>query len=288
MEYLYHILIIISIYSILALSLNLVVGYTGLPLFAHSAFYGVGAYTLALLAVQLNMSFWLAIILAALVTGCIAFLMSLLMSRFRDDLYFLVSAAINVVILHIFTNWQSLTRGPLGIPGIPRPDIFGISFSSNIMFLVLCLILLGLVYLGCRYITRSSFGRALLAIREDEGALRVFGYQTHRYKLLVCVISAMLAGIAGGLFASYITFIDPTSFTLIESTFIISIIILGGLASLRGSIAGAVALILLPEILRFVGFPTDVAAQMRQVVYGLLLVLFMMYRPSGLFGSYKL
>ncbi len=143
-------------------------------------------------------------------------------------------------------------------------------------------------YCIAHFITSSSFGRALKAIREDEQAISVFGYRTPHFKLVIFVIAAMMASVAGSLFASYISFIDPSTFTLNESVFILAIIILGGLASLRGSFLGAVCLIILPELLRFVGFPSDVAAQMRQVVYGLILILLMLYRPQGLIGEYKL
>jgi branched-chain amino acid transport system permease protein len=128
----------------------------------------------------------------------------------------------------------------------------------------------------------------LKAIREDEQAIQVFGYHTSYYKLAIFVIGAAMASVAGGFFASYITFIDPSTFSLNESIFLLSIIILGGLANNRGAVLGAVFLILLPEILRFVGFPSDIAAQMRQVTYGLLLVILMLYRPQGLVGEYKL
>ena len=125
-------------------------------------------------------------------------------------------------------------------------------------------------------------------IREDEEAIQVFGYNTLYFKLAVFMIGAGMAAIAGSFFASYITFIDPSGFTLMESVFILVIIILGGLANLRGSVLGALFLILLPEILRFVGFPSSVAAQMRQLVYGLILILLMLYRPQGLLGEYKI
>lgn len=128
----------------------------------------------------------------------------------------------------------------------------------------------------------------LKAVREDEEVIQVFGYNTPYYKLVIFLVGAGMASIAGSLFATYITFIDPSTFTLNESVFILSIIILGGLANNRGAVLGAACLILLPELLRFVGFPSDVAAQMRQLVYGLLLVLLMLYRPQGLMGEYKL
>jgi branched-chain amino acid transport system permease protein len=166
--------------------------------------------------------------------------------------------------------------------------LFGYVFSDNLSFLILAIVLGLIVYGVCVFVTRSSFGRVLKAIREDEEAIRVFGYHTLWYKLTVFVIGAVLASVAGALFASYITFIDPSTFTLNESIFLLAIVILGGLANNKGAVLGAVCLILLPEILRFVGFPSDIAAQMRQVVYGVILIVLMLYRPQGLVGEYRL
>ena len=223
-----------------------------------------------------------------MITAVIALLIGLVLSRFRGDYYALGSVGFNIIVYSTFLNWQELTRGPLGIPGIPRPSLFGFAFTDNFPFLLLVAVCLVLVYLLCRFIVNSSFGRVLKTIREDEEAIRVFGYYTNHYKLAIFVIGAGIASLAGSLFASYITFIDPSSFVLFESIFILAVIILGGLANLRGSLLGALFLILLPEFLRFVGFPSDIAAQMRQVVYGLVLVILMLYRPQGLVGEYKL
>lgn len=288
MEYLIHIAILVSIYAILGLSLNLVVGYTGLLSVTHAAFYGIGAYVTAILLTSYGMNFFLAVLISIVITAIISLLIGFVLSKFNDDYFALGSFGFNVIIYSVLLNWQSLTRGPLGIPGIPRPSIFGFVFSENLSFLILSAVLTLLVYLVCQFITTSSFGRVLKAIREDEKAISVFGYRVLWYKLSIFVISAGIAAIAGSLFASYITFIDPSTFTLNESIFILAIIILGGLANNKGAVLGAVYLILLPEILRFVGFPDSVAAQMRQVVYGVILILLMLYRPQGLVGEYKL
>jgi branched-chain amino acid transport system permease protein len=288
MEYFIHLAILFSIYAILGLSLNLVVGYTGLLSVAQAAFYGIGAYITALLLVNAGWNFFLALIVGMIASGIIAFAMGLVLSKFDGDYYALASLGFGVIAYSVFLNWQNLTNGPLGIPGIPRPNFFGIVFSENIWYLLLAVIILALVYLLCRFIVRSSFGRVLAAIREDEKAIQVFGYKTLYYKLAIFVIGAMLAALAGALYASYISYIDPSTFTVNESIFILAIIILGGLADLRGSVVGAAFLVLLPEFLRFVGFPDEIAAQMRQAVYGLLLVLLMLYRPQGLMGKYKL
>lgn len=288
MEYLIHLAILFSIYAILGISLDLVVGYTGLLSMTQAAFYGIGAYATAILLTQFGANFFLSIVFGIIITGIISFLIGLVLNKFRGDYYALGSFGFNIIVFSIFLNWQKLTRGPLGIPGIPRPELFGINFSDNFSFLILALLFLIIIYFISHFIVNSPFGRALKAIREDESATQVFGYNTIYYKLTIFVLSAAMAGIAGSLFAAYITFIDPSSFGLMESIFILAIIILGGLATLRGSILGALFLVLLPEILRFMGLPTDIAAQMRQLIYGLTLVLLMLYRPQGLIGEYKL
>jgi len=272
----------------LGVSLNLVVGYTGLLSLTHAAFYGIGSYTTAILLTQSGVDFFPSVVLGIILTLIASFLIGLVLSKFRDDYYALGSFGFNAIAFAVFLNWQNLTRGPLGIPGISKPELFGIDFSNNFNFLMLVLAFLGLVYLASRFIVNSSFGRVLKSIREDEEAIQVFGYNTLYFKLAVFMIGAGMAAIAGSFFASYITFIDPSGFTLMESVFILVIIILGGLANLRGSVLGALFLILLPEILRFVGFPSSVAAQMRQLVYGLILILLMLYRPQGLLGEYKI
>lgn len=288
MEYLIHLGILFAIYAILGIGLNLVVGYTGLLSVTHSAFFGLGAYGTALILTETGMGFWLALLVGMAVAGVVGLLIGLVLSKFDGDYYALASFGFNIIVYSTFLNWQELTRGPLGIPGISRPEVFGISFTDNFSFLILSLVLLGIVYLAAEFLVKSSYGRVLKAIREDEGAIAVFGYNTLFYKLSVFVVGAMMAAVAGALFASYITFIDPSSFTLLESIFLLSVIILGGLANLKGSVLGALILILLPEALRFLGMPDAIAAQMRQLIYGVILVILMLYRPQGLVGEYKL
>lgn len=287
MDYIINNTILFSIYAILGLSLNLLVGYTGLLSISHAAFYGIGAYTTAILLTQTNLGFFSSVILGLLLTGITSLFIGLVLSRFKDDYYALVSLGFNIIIFSIFLNWQDLTKGPFGITGIPKPELLGIDFDNRSNFLILVLAFLSLIYFICRFIVNSSFGRVLKAIREDEIAISVFGYNTFYFKLVIFIISAMMASIAGSLYAVYITFVDPSSFQVAESVFILAIIILGGLANLRGSVLGALFLIILPEILRFVGFPSEIAAQMRQVIYGLMLVLLMIYKPQGLMGEYK-
>jgi len=288
MEYLIHLAILISIWSMLAVSLNLILGYTGLLSITHAAFFGLGAYATAISITVYDINFFVSIFMGILITGIISLLFGLILSRFKGDIYALASFGLNIIVFSVFLNWQELTRGPLGIPGINRPEILDFVFKNNLYFLILVAIFAFLIYLLSEYVVKSSFGRVLQAIREKEEIIQVFGYKTQLFKLTIFVISACMASVAGSFFASYITFIDPSTFDLQESIFILAIVILGGLANNKGAFVGTVFLILLPEVLRFVGFPTDIAAQMRQVVYGLLLVGLMMYRPQGLLGKFKL
>ena len=286
--YFTHLAIIISIYAILALGLNLVVGYTGLLSVMHAAFYGIGAYAVALLMTQLGLNFFLAIGVSVLVAVVVSFVVGLVLSKLEGDYYALGSLGFGVILYSVFLSWKGLTRGALGIPHIPKPVLFGFEFSHITMFLLLVLVLLVGVYLFSRFVARSSFGRVLTAIREDERAIQVFGYHTLYFKLVVFVIGAAMAAIAGSLFASYITYINPSSFTAMESVYLLSIIILGGLASLRGSVLGAIFLVLLFEGLRHIGLSGDMAAHIREALFGLVLVLLMLYRPQGLVGKYTL
>jgi branched-chain amino acid transport system permease protein len=288
MEYIIHIGVFFAIYAILGVSLNLVVGYTGLISVGHAAFFGIGAYAMALATTRQDISAMLSILISIAAASVVAFFIGIVLSRFRGDYYILVSLGFNFIVFGLFMNWQDFTNGPFGIVGIPRPSIFGLTLASGISFLAFSLALLLIIYYSSRHIVRSSFGRVLKAIREDENTLAVFGYQAGHYKLAIFVISAGMAAVGGSLFAMYIRFIDPLSFTVSESVFILAIIIIGGLANLRGALLGAFILVLAPELFRFVGLPPSIAAELRQIMYGFMLVILMLYRPRGLIGEYKM
>jgi branched-chain amino acid transport system permease protein len=288
MAYFLHILILINIYIIIAISLNLIAGYTGILSIAHAAFYGVGAYAAALLAVNYGAPFLLNLVAAMIVAGAVAAVVAFPSLRIHDDYLVIATFGFQMILFSIFNNWVGLTRGPLGIPGIPQPKIFGIAITSHVGFLILTGLLALAVYLFARRLVNSPFGRVLKAIREDEVFAQALGKNVIRYKILVFVIGGALAAIAGTLYAHYVTFIDPTSFTILESIFMISIVIVGGAGSLTGSIVGAAVLIVIPEMLRFLGMPNAIAANMRQIIYGALLVVMMMFRPKGLVGEYEL
>ena len=258
----------------------------GLLSIAQAAFYGLGAYTSALLAVQFGAPFLVGVLAGVAVAVLISFVVSLPSLRLHDDYFVIATFGFQMILFSIFNNWMSLTRGPLGIPGIPQPVIFGWHVTSHLDFLILAAAFACFAYFVVYRVTSSPFGRVLHAIREDEVFAKAHGKNTLYFKVVAFALSAALAAAAGSLYASYITYIDPTSFTVMESILIISMVIIGGAGSLWGPLIGAFVLVTLPEALRFVGLPSAVAANLRQIIYGSLLVIMMMFRPRGLVGKY--
>ena len=279
MEYILHILILIVIYIILAQSLNLVAGYSGMVSLAHAGFYGIGAYTTAILSVNFNFPFIATLPIAMIISGILALIVSVIALRTVDDYFIIITLGIQVVIFSVMNNWMSLTRGPLGIPGIPPISLFGFEFDDKIPFLILSLVLAGLVFYLLSNITSSPFGRVLKALSEDEIFTQSLGKDVYKAKIMSFTIGAMFAAIPGVLYAHYISYIDPTSFTIDESIFILAIVIIGGMRNLWGSAIAAAFLIILPEALRFVGMPNNIAANMRQIIYGAILI-FAMFKYS--------
>lgn len=288
MEYLINLAILFGIYSMLALSLNLVVGMSGLVSLAQAAFYGIGAYATAIGMTSLGLGFFTTILFGMVINAAIAFVVGKILARFQGDIYAIVSAGLSIIVFSILLNWKSVTNGPLGIFGIGKPEIVGYTFYSNSAFLMLTLLFAAMIFAIYWWIDKSSFGRVLKALREDEKLTQIMGYKTKYYKSVIFVLSAALSGIAGSFFASYIAFIDPSTFQLKEGIFLFTIIIVGGLSSAKGSVVGALILISLPEVLRFIGLPYETAAQMQQIIYGGMLLLMMIFKPQGLFGKYRM
>ncbi len=286
MEYLLHVLVLAAIYTILAVSLDLLAGRTGLVSVAHAAFYGLGAYTAALLALHTGVPFLLSVPLGMLLAIVASLVVSLTSIRLHDDYFVIATFAFQMILFAVFNNLIGVTRGPLGISGIPRPAFFGWTIQSSLGFAVLATILAGVAYLVVDRIANSPLGRVLLAIREDEIFAAGLGKDTFKVKATVFAISGALAASAGSLYAHYATYIDPKNFTVVESILVISMVIVGGAGSRWGPLIGAVLLVCLPEALRFVGLPNAVAANVRQILYGALVLVAMIIRPRGLVGRY--
>ena len=287
MNYLLHLVVLLELYMILALSLNLMVGYAGLVTLAHAAFYGIGAYVSTLLMVNFGFDFLSSLIVALAVASLLSFLISFSSLRFRGDYFILVTLALQIIVFTILYNWVDVTRGPFGIPGIPKPDILGVKIDSLVSFSIFGFVLMLTILGMLAVLLRSPFGRTLQAIRDDELAVTALGKKVTSFKVRSVAMASMCAALAGTLYATYVTYIDPTSFTLNESILLLSMVIVGGTGNIKGPIAGAIVLVLLPELLRFFVIPDSIAANLRLIIYGLLLIILMLFRPQGIAGKYR-
>ncbi len=289
MGYLSHILILINIYIILSVATGLLVGLSRMISLGQAAFYGIGAYITALCILVLDLSLIPSLILVMFINGGISLLLALPAIRLKVDFFILATLAFQFIIYYLLNNLVSVTNGTLGIGGIGPVSLFGfIEISGQGGFLIMSAVL-AIIVVGIFYkIFHSPYGLALKALREDEAALQTMGRNTHRLKILAFVISSAFIGWASYIFATYMTYIYPGGFHLEESIFILIAVLLGGSGTIRGGIAGAVFVIVIPELLRYAGFPDDIAAPLKQILFGLILILVMRYRPNGLFGELKL
>lgn len=287
MNYILHLLIYLDIYLIVAMSLNLLMGYGGLLQIAHAAYYGIGAYVTALCMLKLGLGFIPAIFLSMVITGALSLLVSLPAWRFKGDFFVMVSLAVQSLVYTILYNWTGLTNGPFGITGIPRPEILGFRFDSLYAIFGFATAFAAFCVLMMTFLLNSSWGRLLKAMRDDELAARSLGKNTRLIKLQAFSVACAFVAVAGGIYATYISYIDPTSFTLDESILMLSMIIVGGTGNIRGPLVGAAVLIAIPEILRFVHIPDVVAANLRLMIYGIMILTIAHLRPQGIAGVYR-
>jgi branched-chain amino acid transport system permease protein len=277
-NYIIDVAVLAGIYIILALGLNVVVGYTGLLNLGFVAYYAIGAYSFALLNTKLGMQFWIAMPVSVIITTAAGFLFAVPALRLRGDYLALVTLGFGEIVRITLNNWDSFTNGPNGIGGISAPSIFGASLDTLASYYYLVLFFVIITIVVMMRVQKSKVGRAWIAIREDEIAASAMGIRTLRYKLYSVSFGAFWAGLAGCLFASKMLFISPESFSFMESVLILSMVILGGLGSIGGVIVGAVILVILPEVLREV-------QMYRMLALGAGIVMLMIFRPQGLFGG---
>jgi branched-chain amino acid transport system permease protein len=288
------------LYVMLALGLNIVVGFAGLLDLGYIAFYAVGAYVYALLAspqLGLHLPFWIILPIGAAVAALFGVLLGAPTLKLRGDYLAIVTLGFGEII-RIFLNNLSqpvnITNGPRGITGIDPFVLFGFRFSSPIQYYyLLLLVALAIIFVNLR-LQNSRIGRAWEAIREDEIAARAMGIDTRNLKLLAFAMGATFGGIAGGMFSANQAFISPESFVLVESIMVVSMVVLGGMGNIWGVILGALLLSFVPEILRWTVTPVQEALfgrmiiepeVIRMLLFGLALVLVMLYRPAGLLPS---
>jgi branched-chain amino acid transport system permease protein len=270
---------------VLASSLNLVLGHAGLLSLSHAAFYGIGAYVSALTALRFGWGFVASALAAAVVAAALAAFLAIPSMKLRGDYFILGSLGFQVIIHDVIYNWDAVTSGSWGLSGIPHPVLLGTLLRSNAEHLALYLPLAGLCLLVTHRASRGAFGKVLNAIREDEVATVALGKDVRSFRIRAFALASALAAVAGAMYAHYVTFIDPSSFTFVESVYILSLVVVGGAGNTRGPILGAIVLVALPEVLRFVAVPSTYASNVRQVIYGGMLMTFALLRPRGLAGE---
>lgn len=284
--YIINLVTLVAINAILAVTLNFIMGYAGIFSLAHAAFYGIGAYTAAYVVMHLTSSLALSLIAAMVLSGLLSLALALPALRVRGEYFVAASLGLQVLAVTIFSEWKSVTGGIGGLPGIPPPTILGIRITDPLAFCILSLVALAFVAIVTTALVRSSFGRSLMAIRDSESAASAFGKNVAYIKTLSVAVSSALAAIAGALYAFYLSFINVESFTLDTSVLVMAMVIIGGTATVMGPIVGAVLLMLLPAGLSYLPFlpPTEIGS-IQQIIYGLAMVLLMIFRPAGIAGA---
>jgi len=277
-RYAHDVAIQVLVYICLGLGLNIVVGLAGLLDLGYIAFYGVGAYTYALMSLHFGLSFWMCLPIAgifAAIAGCIIGYPTL---RMRGDYLAIVTLGFGEIVRLILNNWMDLTNGPNGILGIPRPEIFGFQFKQLWALYYVILTIAVVTILSVYRLNYSRIGRAWEAIREDETAAELMGVNTFLLKLLAYAMGATFAGFAGAFFAARMRFVGPESFTFLESAMVLAMVVLGGMGSIPGVILGVLALVALPELFREL-------EMYRMLVFGGVMTLMMLVRPAGIWPA---
>lgn len=286
MEYLSHTFNLALIYVILTVSLNLILGYGGLASMAHGAFFCIGGYISALAATNWEFNFIAGMALAILITALFGGILAAPFIRVQEEYLILFTIAFQMIIFHLMLSAYNITGGDSGIFGVPAPQLFGFSADTPLKFLPLIIVFTAMVYFVAYKITKSPFGRVLKGIREDEKAVSSLGKNVIKFKVVIFMVGCGIAAGAGAIFAHYTQFVSPAIGSLDESILIIAMVVLGGSANLVGSAVGAFLLIIIPEILTFLPGASNLIVPLRGFIYGILLIIFMRFKPEGLVPEY--
>lgn len=282
MDYFITILVLALLNVILAVSLNLILGYAGLMSNGHGALFGVGAYGAALCILNFGLNFWQGMLCGIVMSMLLGLLTALPALRVKDEYVILLTLAIQMVFVSWTTASVELTGGPQGLMDIPPITLFGFTFVSAISFLPLAFVFTAICVALSWRITNSPFGRVLKAMRDDDVAILALGKNVLRFKVLVFVIAAGMAAVAGSLFAHYMGYLSPVSFSIDQSIMIIAMVVIGGSANIWGSVVGAILLTFITESMNFLPLEGSNVGFIRMIIYGLILVFFALFRRQGL------
>jgi branched-chain amino acid transport system permease protein len=286
MDYILHILVFILIYSSLVQSLNLIMGYAGVVSMCHAVFCGIGAYTAALISIHLGYNFLIGTVAGFVLAGVTGAILALPSLRVRDEYLIVFTIGFQMVMFELMLTARSITEGQGGITNIPAPSLLGFEFNNPSTFLPLALAVTVICFFISWRVVQSPFGRVLKAVREDESACRALGKNSLLFKVLVFALGGGIAAVGGSTLAYYLTFISPFSFTVDVSIFLIVMVVMGGAANFWGPLVGSAILVGLPEALRFIPGTGDIIDVLREFLYGIILMLFMLFRPQGILPEY--
>ncbi len=280
------ILIYTGIYALMAIGQNLITGYVGLLSLTQAGFFAIGSYATAILSVTYGVDFWITIPIAALIAAFFGVVIGLPTLRLRGDYLAIATLGFGEIVRNILNNWDSLTNGPMGIQRIPMVTIFGMKVSPYAKwgFLVLVWVIVLIAYYLFERLARSRMGRALEAIREDEIAASSMGINTTQYKVWAFALGAAVAGVAGSLQAVFILSVTPGVFTFMVSIMVLCMVVLGGMGNFAAVILGAFIIQFISYFPQLVGLSNVIPPQFKQVLFGFILVVMMIWRPIGILG----
>lgn len=278
--FLLHILTLIAIYIMIAMSFNLAMGYTGLVNLGHIGLLGVGAYTSAILTTKFDQPFAVGLLAGGLLAAVFGALLSLPSRKIKNDYFALLTLGFLFVTSAVFINWTDLTRGTLGIRGIARPE----GFADPLNFFLLVVVFAVFSYFVLSKIVSSPFGRVLEAIRDDELVAESLGKNVDRAKLIAMAVSGFFVGLSGSLLAHFLRLINPSTFWLDPLVIALAGVVIGGLASMRGSVVGIILVFAVSESLRFFSIPSSMIGPLRIIIFMIALLLIILWRPKGIFG----
>lgn len=297
MTYYAHLAVLIGIFAIVAMSLNVAVGFCGRLTLAQAGFFAIGAYAHALLSMTVTKEFFVGAVFAAAVGAMGSLLVSLPAWRLRSDFFVIVTLAVQVVIQGVLQNWTSsdappgtwanLTNGPFGLAGIPSPRVAGFAIRTPTEFVILTAVVVAACFVLLRRLLRSPWARALRAMRDNELAAQGLGLSVRMLTVQAFAVSCGVTAVGGALYASYVSYLDPRVASLDQSILMLSMVLVGGVGNTVGPFVGAGVLILLPEALRRLNVPDAIAGEVRLMIFGVLLVGLTHLRPQGIAGTVR-
>jgi branched-chain amino acid transport system permease protein len=287
LEYIETVLVFVCIFGLGAMAFDLLLGYAGLVSLAQASFVGMGAYSSALLTTKLGWGFFPSLLVGIGIAAVLGFLIGVAVLHLAGDYLMVATVGFVFAVQAFLVGWDSLTRGADGVPGVPHIEIAGFAFNTAGRFLVLSVIVCLIFYFLSSRLVKSPYGRIVQAMHSDEIATSAMGKNLVAIKLSIFVIAAGIAAVSGSLYAHFVTFVEPFHYSLHETFTLFIMVVLGGMRTLKGAYLGAVILLGIPEIVRFMGLPTGVMGHVQEIIYGSILVIIAMFRPQGLLGRKK-